>query len=112
MASIEERQQIHAAAALFKVLGHPDRVQILELLIGRTLSISEITEQIGISQSYCSKHLSQMKEAGLVMMEKQGSQVMCSLGIRCADLLLECAKRPDRIPQAGSVPVPFRPGCE
>lgn len=112
MISVEERQSLSSAASLFKVLGHPARVQILDMLISQVMSVSMIAAELAISQSSASKHLSLMKEHGLVKMERQNGQVLCSVQMKCAQLLLACAKNPDTVVASSVTPVPFRPSCE
>ncbi|MBN2859838.1 MAG: winged helix-turn-helix transcriptional regulator [Sphaerochaetaceae bacterium] len=112
MISVEERQALSSAATLFKVLGHPARVQILDMLITQVMSVSMIASELSISQSSASKHLSLMREHGLVTMERQNGQVLCSVQMKCAQFLLACAKNPDTVVVPSITPVPFRPGCE
>ncbi len=112
MLSVEEKQQISSAAALFKLLSHPVRVQILDLLTRGPQSVSEIASELALSQSSVSKHLSQMRDADIISMERQGVQMICSVRMKCAETLLACAKDPQSAPSSGVVPVPFRPGCE
>ncbi len=112
MITPEERQKLNDAAAVFKALSHPVRVQILDLLIPRQLSVSEIAQALSLGQSSASKHLAVMKESGIIIMERQGSQMICSVAIRSADLLLACAREPQKDHRTGVAPVPFRPSCE
>jgi len=112
MISVEERQALSSAATLFKVLGHPVRVQILDMLTTQVMSVSMIASELSISQSSASKHLSLMKENGLISMERQNGQVLCSVKMRCAQFLLACAKNPDTAVVPSITPVPFRPSCE
>gem|GEM_PF-3772334 len=94
------------------MLGHPVRVQILDMLTTQVMSVSMIASELSISQSSASKHLSLMKENGLISMERQNGQVLCSVKMRCAQFLLACAKNPDTAVVPSITPVPFRPSCE
>jgi DNA-binding transcriptional ArsR family regulator len=58
--------------AALKALGEESRLRILRLLFAEALSVSEITERLGLSQYNVSKHLRIMREAGLLESEKQG----------------------------------------
>lgn len=60
---------------LFNGLGNPTRLQIINVLhtAGR-LSVNEVTERIGISQSNTSRHLLILKEAGAVEVESQDNK--------------------------------------
>lgn len=60
------------SASLFSGLGNPVRLEIINALhsAGR-LSVNEVTERIGISQSNTSRHLLVLKDAGAVEVECQ-----------------------------------------
>ena len=59
--------------ALAKALGHPARVQILRLLLGRdSCFCGEIVEQLPLAQATVSQHLKVLKEAGLIEGEIDG----------------------------------------
>ena len=60
---------------VFKSLGDPTRLKILELLPveikkGDKWSVNELVEELGCSQPNISHHLKLLKEAGLVHCEK------------------------------------------
>lgn len=68
------------SANLFNGLGNPVRLQIINTLhsAGR-LSVNEVTERIGISQSNTSRHLLILKEAGAVEVECKENKRLYSL---------------------------------
>ena len=57
-----------------KALGEETRLRILRLLFKEPLSVTEISERLHASQYNISKHLRIMREAGLLVTEKQGKQ--------------------------------------
>ncbi len=57
---------------LFRGLGEPSRLRILEALVEGRRSVSEITEATGLSQSNTSNHLSCLLGCGLVAREQRG----------------------------------------
>jgi DNA-binding transcriptional ArsR family regulator len=59
-------------AVTFAALGEPSRLQIVELLRQRPLSVSDIVEALGIRQPQVSKHLRVLREAGIVAAEAVG----------------------------------------
>ncbi|RME26666.1 MAG: ArsR family transcriptional regulator [Deltaproteobacteria bacterium] len=62
-----------ALAALCKALGHPHRVHILRFLLAQDGCVAgEIADQLPIAASTVSRHLSILKEAGLVKGEVDG----------------------------------------
>lgn len=59
-----------------KVLGHPARVAILKLLIGKRSCIcGDIVDELPLSQSTVSQHLKELKEAGLIQGTIEGPRV-------------------------------------
>jgi ArsR family transcriptional regulator len=63
----------------FKAFGDPTRLRILALLAGGEMTVTEITNKIGLSQSTISRHLGVLREAGAVMDRRDGQQVYYSL---------------------------------
>jgi ArsR family transcriptional regulator len=56
----------------FRALADPTRRRILELLARRDLTAGEIAEEFPIAFASVSRHLSVLKEAGLVDAEREG----------------------------------------
>jgi len=60
-------------AELFKALGHPARVAIIELLIKKKSCIcGDIVEELPLSQSTISQHLKELKRVGIIKGEIEG----------------------------------------
>ena len=59
-------------AALFRLLGDEARLRILRLLSEERLNVSELTGILGIAQSGVSRHLGLLKDAGLVVEQREG----------------------------------------
>lgn len=51
---------------VFKALGDKNRIRILKMLQEKPMSVNELTSVLGISQPCVSRHLHQLKNAGLV----------------------------------------------
>jgi ArsR family transcriptional regulator len=63
-------------ARLAKALGHPARIAILRLLLGRGACIcGDIVEHIPLAQATVSQHLKVLKEAGWIQGEIDGPRV-------------------------------------
>ena len=60
------------AAGLFRLLGDDARLRILRLLAAERLNVSELTAILGIAQSGVSRHLGLLKDAGLVLEQREG----------------------------------------
>jgi ArsR family transcriptional regulator len=58
-------------AGLFRLLGDEARLRILRLLSAERLNVSELTGILGIAQSGVSRHLGLLKDAGLVLEERE-----------------------------------------
>lgn len=70
-------------AAVFKALGHPTRVFLVQELGKGEECVCRLTEKVGADMSTVSKHLSILKNAGVVSDEKRGLQVYYRLRIPC-----------------------------
>jgi len=62
-------------AALFRTLGHPARVRILELLRDGELSVGALQEELGIDSGGTSQHLAALRRIGLVESRREGTSV-------------------------------------
>src|ERR671925_334185 len=57
---------------VFRALADPTRRALLERLIAREMSVSELTADFHISQPAVSQHLSALRGAGLVVERREG----------------------------------------
>src|SRR5688500_17010237 len=62
-----------AAAAIFKLLADPVRFRLLRALAQDRFNVKELTGILGLAQSGVSRHLGLLKEAGLVVEERDGA---------------------------------------
>ncbi|MBE3609289.1 ArsR/SmtB family transcription factor [Campylobacter californiensis] len=76
-----------------RALAHPLRVQIVEILGDKSMSVSEICESLNKEQATISKHLSVLKSAEILKGEKSGLHVFYSVDICCLPNFLECINR-------------------
>jgi ArsR family transcriptional regulator len=58
--------------SLFRLLGDDARLRILRLLAAERLNVSELTGILGLAQSGVSRHLGMLKEAGLIVEQREG----------------------------------------
>jgi ArsR family transcriptional regulator len=79
-------------AHMFKALAHPMRIQLLEKLKEQPWCVCEIAREVGISKSVASKHLSRLKDAGLISDEKRGTLVEYHLAAPCVLEIAQCAE--------------------
>jgi len=64
---------------VFKALSDPTRRKILEYLKDSDMSAGEISEKFDISKPSISHHLNILKNAELVLWEKEGQNIIYSL---------------------------------
>lgn len=80
---MQDKRRYEAKAQIFKALGHPSRLWIAETLSEGERCVCELVEWIGADISTVSKHLSVLKQVGLVEDEKRGKQVFYRLRVPC-----------------------------
>ena len=64
-------------------MGHPSRVYMVEELSRGERCVCELTDMVGADVSTVSRHLSVLREAGIVDDDKRGNQVFYSLRVPC-----------------------------
>ena len=62
-------------ADFFRVLGHPARVRILQLLRDGERSVGAVQEALALDSSAVSQHLSLLRRQGLVASRREGTSV-------------------------------------
>lgn len=72
-----------ARAAIIKAMAHPSRLFIIEELKKQERNVSELTEMIGSDTSTVSKHLSILKNSGIVTDERKGTSIYYHLRCPC-----------------------------
>ncbi|HEX6951957.1 MAG TPA: metalloregulator ArsR/SmtB family transcription factor [Gaiellaceae bacterium] len=80
-ASSLDEEEAAATAELFKALGDPGRVRIVNLLAtaGEPVCACDLYEPLGLSQPTVSHHLKKLTEAGLLEREQRGKWAYFSL---------------------------------
>src|SRR4249920_868430 len=67
-------EPIYAVKAdLFRVMGHPVRVRILEILRGGERSVGELQAELGLDSSGTSQHLGVLRRQGILESRKEGT---------------------------------------
>jgi ArsR family transcriptional regulator len=62
-------------AELFKAMGHPLRIRLLELLAPGERPVSELLAETGLEASHLSQHLAVLRRTGLVTGHREGNTV-------------------------------------
>ena len=80
-ASILSDEEAEATAELFKALGDPARVRLVNLLAtaSEPVCMCELIEPLGLAQPTVSHHAKKLVEAGLVEREQRGKWAFFSL---------------------------------
>jgi ArsR family transcriptional regulator len=81
-----------AKAELFRALGHPVRIRILELLAESPRPVSELLSAIGVEPSSLSQHLAVVKRCGLVESTRSGNSVTYRLTDQSVEAFLAAAR--------------------
>lgn len=69
-------------AESFKAIAHPDRIRILALLTAKSkinICVTELCEQLKLAQPEVSRHLAILKNKGILVFERSGSNVYYSI---------------------------------
>ncbi|MEX1118987.1 MAG: metalloregulator ArsR/SmtB family transcription factor [Terrimicrobiaceae bacterium] len=85
---------------VFRALAHPARVRIVrELSAGEEKCVCDLVEACGLGWSTVSRHLSVLREAGVLADEKRGLQVFYRLVLPCVSRFVDCLENPRRYPE-------------
>jgi ArsR family transcriptional regulator len=82
-----------AKAEMFRSLGHPARIRVLEVLSEGEHSVGDMQPLVGIESSHLSQQLAVLRRAGLVTTRREGTSVIYSLRSPEIAALLAAAKR-------------------
>ena len=66
-------------AGIFKVLAHPTRIHVIEVLREGEFSVGEILKHVKVEPANLSQHLSVLRQNHLVITRKEANQVLYSL---------------------------------
>lgn len=78
-----------AKAEMFRTLGHPARIRILELLCERPHAVHELRDRVVIEASNLSQQLGVLRKAQLVVSTRKDGEVVYSISVpEVRDLLL------------------------
>ncbi|MFN0077234.1 MAG: ArsR/SmtB family transcription factor [Prosthecobacter sp.] len=80
-------------AAVIKALAHPSRLLIAEALMAGELCVCDLKDLVGADMSTVSKHLTLMREAGVLNCEKRGLNIYYSLACDCLGEFLRCVDK-------------------
>lgn len=90
MLATTQTQAVALKAKLFRGFADPSRLAIVEALHSGPMTVTEVVEATGLTQSNTSNHLSCLRDCGLVSRQQEGRYVRYQLSDqRVATLLKE-----------------------
>ena len=87
-----EKMRYRARADVLKALAHPARLWMAEQLSEGERCVCEFVEVLGVDFSTVSKHLSVLRQSGIVESRKEGKQVIYSLKVPCLLDFMHCVE--------------------
>lgn len=85
-----DEELMYDLADLFKIFSDSTRVKILCSLFESELSVTEITEATGVSQTAVSHQLRILKQNHLVKYKRDGKQIIYSLSDEHVKTIINC----------------------
>ncbi len=83
---------LEAAAPVIKVLGHPMRLRLVELLEERERSVSDLTAALGAEQAIVSQQLMKLRGLGIVAARRSGPNVFYRVDNPRVLKILDCLR--------------------
>ena len=77
---ITREEDIERASRSLKAMSHPLRLKILCTLGDQEISVQDIVEQVGTSQSNISQHLAILRDKGILASRKDANRVYYRVG--------------------------------
>ncbi len=87
-----QKERLKLKAEVFKAMGHPLRLGIIEFLQEGEMCVCDIVDHVGTEISNVSKHLSVLKKAGILADRRDGLKIMYSLTMPCAIDFARCVE--------------------
>jgi DNA-binding transcriptional ArsR family regulator len=73
----------------FRALADPTRRDIIELLRGGSLTSGEIAQHFPVAWATISRHLAILRDAGLILAERHGQQIVYELNTTVVEDLIQ-----------------------
>jgi DNA-binding transcriptional ArsR family regulator len=87
---MDDEKRLEDRTLVLSALANRTRLMIIEHLVGRDMTVSELTEVAGLDISTVSRHLAVLKTAGIVSFERDGNRRLYSLRTPCVLGFLDC----------------------
>ena len=83
-------RRLEARAGVLRAMAHPTRLFLVEHLARGERCVCELTEMVGADMSTVSRHLSQLRQEGIVDAAKRGQKVFYRLRATCVLRFFDC----------------------
>ena len=80
-------------AAVFKALAHPARLFMIEQIARDQKCVCELVKMLGLDASTVSKHLTVLRNAGILADEKRGNMVFFRVRMECVLEFSSCVRK-------------------
>jgi ArsR family transcriptional regulator len=84
---------LEQAAAVLRVLAHPQRLRMVELLAGQNVTVGDLAKAVGIAPAACSQHLNLMRAHGVLARMRSGRSIHYTVVNPHALALLDCIRK-------------------
>ncbi|MFQ3651485.1 MAG: metalloregulator ArsR/SmtB family transcription factor [Gemmataceae bacterium] len=81
------------AAECLKILAHPHRLRIIELLLRQRYTVGELADACGIPSNIASGHLRLMQRCGFLAPQRDGRNVYYRITEPCLEGFLGCIRK-------------------
>lgn len=86
----DDARLTRAKARIFKALGHPTRLSVVEMLARGERCVCEIVPEFDDSQATISRHLDILLRAGIVRRRREGVKMIYRLALPCLLQAMPC----------------------
>jgi len=86
------RACLNARAEIFKALAHPSRLFIVEELAKGERCVCTLADMVGADVSTVSRHLTVLRNAGIIVSEKRANRVFYRLRVPCVLHFFGCVE--------------------
>lgn len=87
---MDSRRLAQAKAEIFKALGHPTRLIMVEALADGGRCVGELADLVPGTQATTSRHLDVLLKAGVVRRRKEGARMIYELALPCLLRAVPC----------------------
>lgn len=84
--------RLSEAAECLKILAHPHRLRIVEMLLHNRYTVGELAEACGIPSNIASGHLRLMQRCGLLAPQRDGRNVYYTITEPCLAQFMQCIR--------------------